>query len=312
MLAGLVGCGPAAPSIKIDGSSTVYPLSEAVAEEFTRSGARVNVTVGQSGTGGGFKKFSALEIDLCDASRPIKPDEAKRCVAAGLDYLELVVAYDGIAIVVHPDNDWCAELSVDQLAAIWRPDGPVRRWNELDPAWPDHEIRLYGPGTDSGTFDYFTEEIVGEPRSCRPDFTASEDDNVLVTGISKDRHALGYFGFAYYEENAERLGLVGVKPTDDAAAVLPSLETIRSNAYTPLSRPLLVYVGRPVLERSVGLEFVRFYLANAGGLATEVGYVPVPTEIAEKNLQKLNRALTATVEPTPKVGASSLSEVPRS
>lgn len=313
VLALLAGCGAPAPSIKIDGSSTVYPISEAVAEEFCRGGARVNVTVGKSGTGGGMKKFYAGEIDICDASRPMKPAEREKCEAAGLEFVELSVAFDGIAIVVHPENDWCRELTVEQLASIWRPDEPVNRWNEINPDWPDAEIKLYGPGTDSGTFDYFTEEIVGKSRSCRADFTASEDDNVLVTGISKDKNSLGYFGFAYFEENADKLGVVAIRPDAESDPVLPSLETIRADDYRPLSRPLLVYVGLPVLRRPIGAEFAAYYLEKASELAAEVGYVPVSDDVAEENNERLARALNAIVSPKtdddpevsagPKVGA---------
>lgn len=296
LLAGLpllVGCGRQ-ESIKIDGSSTVYPISEAVAEAYREERPDVRVTVGLSGTGGGFKKVTAGEIDICDASRAIMPEEAKILDDAKVPYTELSVAFDGIAIVVNPENDWCGTLTVEQLASIWRPldDSPVMKWNELNPAWPDEEIKLYGPGTDSGTFDYFTEVIVGEAKSCRSDFAASEDDNVLVTGVAADKYALGYFGFAYYEENADRLKLIAVAQ-GEAEAIKPTVEAIRSNDYAPLSRPLFIYVRNDLLSNPEGLEFVDFYLKQAGKLAGEVGYVPVSDEVAAENQKRFEAAKPA-------------------
>ena len=290
----VVGCGRQ-ESIKIDGSSTVFPISEAVAEEFREQRPNVRVTVGLSGTGGGFKKFTAGEIDICDASRAIMAEEAKALDDAKVPYTELSVAFDGIAIVVNPENDWCDTLTVEQLASIWRPldDSPVMKWNELNPEWPDEEIKLYGPGTDSGTFDYFTEVIVGEAKSCRSDFAASEDDNVLVTGVAEDKFSLGYFGFAYYAENEGKLKLIAVAQ-GDADAVLPTVETIRSNDYSPLSRPLYLYVRHELLARPEGLDFVRFYLEQTGNLAEEVGYVPVSDEVAAENQKRFEAAKLAT------------------
>lgn len=289
----VIGCGRQ-QSIKIDGSSTVFPISEAIAEEFREERPNVRVTVGLSGTGGGFKKFTAGEIDICDASRAIKPEEAKALEAAKVDYTELSVAFDGIAIVVNPANDWCDTLTVEQLASIWRPldDSPVMKWNELNPEWPDEEIKLYGPGTDSGTFEYFTEAIVGEAKSCRSDFAASEDDNVLVTGVAEDKYSLGYFGFAYYAENADKLKLLGIAQ-GEAEAVEPSIETIRSNAYAPLSRPLYLYVRNDLLPKPEGLEFVEFYLKEAGKMSGEVGYVPVSDEVAAENQKRFDAAKPA-------------------
>lgn len=287
-----VGCSRQ-ESIKIDGSSTVYPISEAVAESFRDELPNVRVTVGLSGTGGGMKKFTAGEIDICDASRGIKDSEVKALADADVPFTEYSVAFDGIAIVVHPENDWCDSLSVEQLASIWRPldDSPVMKWNELNPDWPDEEIKLYGPGTDSGTFEYFTEAIVGEAKVCRSDFTASEDDNVLVTGVSEDKFSLGYFGFAYYVENTERLKLIAVAQ-GEGEGVKPSLETIRSNEYAPLSRPLFIYVRNDLLLRPEGAQFVEFYLGNAGKLAEEVGYVPVSDEVADENRKKYDAAMS--------------------
>lgn len=276
------GCGPKAPSIKIDGSSTVYPISEAVAESYRDSAPGVRVTVSQSGTGGGMKRFTAGEIDICDASRVIKDSELEALDEAGVGFTQLSVAFDGITVVVHSGNDWVDSLTVEQLASIWRPENPVRRWSEVDPSWPDEEIRLYGPGTDSGTFDYFTEVIVGEERKCRADFSSSENDNVLVTGISEDKFSLGYFGFAYYAENEGELKVLGIAQAG-ADPVVPTTETIRSNEYAPLSRPLFIYVRNALLETEAGADFVEFYLGNAGGLAGEVGYVAVSDQVAAEN-----------------------------
>ena len=282
----LVGCGRQ-ESIKIDGSSTVYPISEAIAESFREERPDVRVTVGLSGTGGGMKKFTAGEIDICDASRSIKPEETKALEEAKVPFTELSVAFDGIAIVVSKENDWCDKLTVEQLASIWRPlnDSPVMKWSELNPEWPDEPIELYGPGTDSGTFEYFTEVIVGEAKSCRSDFSASEDDNVLVTGVSEDKFSLGYFGYAYYAENSDKLKLIGVAQ-GDGEPVTPSIETIRSNAYAPLSRPLYIYVRNDLFKRPAGTPFIDFYLRNAGKLAEEVGYVPVSDDVAAENTKK--------------------------
>jgi phosphate transport system substrate-binding protein len=292
----LVGCGQQ-QSIKIDGSSTVYPISEAIAEEFRTEQPGTRVVVRAAGTGGGMKMFTAGEIEICAASRPIKPSEAKALDDAKVPYTELSIAFDGIAIVVNPANDWCDQLTVEQLASIWRPldDSPVMKWSELNPDWPEEEIRLYGPGTDSGTFDYFTEVIVGEEKSCRSDFAASEDDNVLVTGVAEDKFSLGYFGYAYYAENQDKLKLLGIAQ-GEADAVKPSPETIRSNAYAPLSRPLYIYVRNDLFKRPEGTQLVDYYLKNAGKLAEEVGYVPVSDEVAAENTKKFE-AVSKNAEP---------------
>jgi phosphate transport system substrate-binding protein len=278
-----VGCGgnsnqatggtPAPSDIKLDGSSTVFVLSEAVAEEFTNAGNRARVTVGQSGTGGGFQKFCRGETDINDASRPIRPTEMAACKSAAINFFEIPVAYDGIAVVVHPRAEWIADITVDELKTIWAPEaqGKVRRWNQVRQGWPDREIHLYGAGVDSGTYDYFTEAIVGKEGASRGDFTASEDDNVLVQGIAGDESALGFLPFAYYSENKSRLKLVPVgKP---GAAVAPSFDTIRTGVYQPLSRPLFIYVSEKALARPEVQQFVDFYIANVGKLAEEVGYV---------------------------------------
>lgn len=275
--------------ISIDGSSTVYPVSAAVAEEFGASHAEANPIVKLSGTGGGMKKFAAGEIDIADASREMKPSEAEKCEEAGIEFIRLSVAYDGLAVVVHPDNDWCDSLTVEQLKKIWQPDDHVENWSDLNPDWPEEKIELYGPGTDSGTFDYFTEEIVGEAKASRTDYSPSEDDNVIVNGVSNNKYAMGYFGYAYYAENSGKLKVLGVDNGD--GPVEPSMETVMDNSYAPLSRPLFIYVSKKSLERPVVAEFCNFYLTKAAELAEEVGYVPVPDDVAAENQKTLKSAL---------------------
>lgn len=273
--------GDGSETISIDGSSTVYPVTEAVAEEYREEAPEVRVTAGFSGTGGGFKKFISGDIAICGASRGIKDSEKEKCEAAGIEYTELEVAFDGLAVVLNPENDWCDSLTVAQLKEIWRPDSAVKNWSDLDPAWPEEEIKLYGPGTDSGTFDYFTMAINGEEGLSRPDYQASEDDNVLVTGVQSDRYALGYFGYAYYAENEDKLKLLGVDGGN--GPVKPTEASVRDGSYAPLSRPLYIYVRNSELSRPEVKKFVRFYLDNAGELASEVGYVAVSDEAAKKN-----------------------------
>ena len=279
----LVGCsGSNNPqSIIIDGSSTVYLVTEAVAEEYLAVKPDVRVNVGVSGTGGGMKKFIAGSIDICGASRAMKDSEAQDCQENGIGYLQLEVAFDGLAVVLNPNNTWCDEMTVDQLKELWRPESAVQTWKDLNPEWPDEEITLYGPGTDSGTFDSFTKAIVGEEGASRADYTASEDDNVLVTGVQDDKYALGYFGYAYYDANKEKLKLLGVD--NGNGPVRPSEETVRDGTYAPLSRPLYVYVRESSMAKPEVKEFVRFYLDNTGELSREVGYVPVSDEAAQKN-----------------------------
>lgn len=273
-------------SVEIDGSSTVYPITEAVAEEFMiETGGDVRVTVGVSGTGGGFSRFCAGETAISNASREIKQSERELCEQNGVEPVELTVAYDGLSVVAHPDNTWVGCLTVEQLRQIWEPGSTVQRWSDLDPAWPDTEITLYGPGTDSGTFDYFTEAIMGEEDASRSDYTASEDDNILVQGVTGDRGALGYFGYAYYEENAERLKLLGVDP--GTGCVKPTPETIQSNEYQPLSRPIFIYVDANELERPAVRRFVRFYLENAAELVPAVGYIPLADSTYANELSAL-------------------------
>ncbi|MBT4162675.1 MAG: PstS family phosphate ABC transporter substrate-binding protein [Gammaproteobacteria bacterium] len=263
--------------VRLDGSSTVFPISEAVAEEFSTIEPRIRVTVGVSGTGGGFKKFLAGETDINDASRSIKPSEQEKAVAAGIDYIEIPVAYDGLSVIVNLKNDWVDYLTVAELNAIWQPGSTVKTWADVREGWPAKEIRLYGPGTDSGTFDYFTKAINGEEQASRADFTASEDDNVLVQGISGDRYSLGYFGFAYYVENRDKLKIV---PIDGAGgAIAPSIETINNGTYAPLSRPIFIYVNPASLDDPAVARFVEFYIEQAGALSQEVGYVALPESV---------------------------------
>ncbi|HEY82683.1 MAG TPA: PstS family phosphate ABC transporter substrate-binding protein [Dehalococcoidia bacterium] len=298
LLSSLVsGCAkspPATPSpatqelsgvIEIDGSSTVYPITEAVAEEFHRVHPGVQVNVGVSGTGGGFKRFTIGETDISDASRPIKPLEAQQAEANGIEYLELQVALDGISVVVNPQNDFVDYLTVEELKRIWEPSSTVDSWDDVRPEWPSRRLNLYGPGTDSGTFDYFTEAIMGQARASRSDYTASEDDNVLVQGIAGDRNALGYFGYAYYAENADKLKLVAIDSGN--GPVLPTEATIQSGEYSPLSRPLFIYVNKKSLERPEVKAFLEFYMENAAQLVREVGYLPLKAEIYQQNLASI-------------------------
>lgn len=265
--------------IQVDGSSTVYLITEAVAEEFRReTGTRV--TVGVSGTGGGFQKFCRGETDFSDASRPIRDTEIAACKAKGIEYIELPVAYDGLTVVVNPKNSWAQSITVAELKKLWEPaaQNTVMRWSQVRAGWPDREIHLFGAGVDSGTFDYFTEAIVGKTDASRGDYTSSEDDNMLVQGIAGDELALGFFGFAYYEENKDKLRALGIddeKPEDGAGPVLPSPESIRDGKYRPLSRPIFVYVSLKALERPAVKAMTDFYLKHAAALSREVGYVPL-------------------------------------
>jgi phosphate transport system substrate-binding protein len=263
--------------VRLDGSSTVFPISEAVAEEFNAVEPKVRVTVGVSGTGGGFKKFLAGEIDINDASRIIKPSEQAKAIEVGIEYIEIPVAFDGLSVVVNLENDWVDQLSVAELNAIWNPDSTVMTWADVREGWPAERIRLYGPGTDSGTFDYFTKVINGKEQASRSDFSASEDDNVLVQGIAGDKYSLGYFGFAYYIENKNKLKIV---PVDGPNGVIaPSITTINDGSYAPLSRPIYIYINPASLDDPAVARFVDFYLENAGALSQEVGYVGLPDDV---------------------------------
>ena len=275
-------------TIDVDGSSTVYPITEAMAEEFGRStGGKVRVTVGMSGTGGGFKRFCTGETQLSNASRPIKEEEKAQCAAAGVEYLELPVAIDGLAVVVNPQNTAVTCLTVDELKRLWEPGSTVNTWAQLRPGLPNEPIKLYGPGTNSGTFDYFTEVVVGKADASRGDYSASEDDNVLVQGVAGDRNALGYFGYAYYQENRDKLKAVQVD--GGAGCVAPSPETVIGGQYQPLSRPLFIYVNRGALTRPEVTAFLRFYIDKAPELVPAVGYVARPAADYQQGLQQLEQ-----------------------
>lgn len=267
-------------AIQIDGSSTVYPVTEAVAEEFRAEMPDVKVTVGVSGTGGGFKKFVRGEIDINNASRAIKEEEAAQAKEQNITYQELSITYDGLTVVVHPENNWVKDITVAELKKIWEPEAQnkIKTWNQIRPEWPNKEIHLYGAGVESGTYDYFTEAIVGKSHSSRGDYTASEDDNVLVQGVSTDPNALGFFGFAYFQENKGKLKAVPVNDGDDSngkGAILPTVETVKDGTYAPLSRPLFLYVNSKAAARPEVVAFIDFYLDNAAELSREVGYIPL-------------------------------------
>ena len=285
-----------AQTVKIDGSSTVFPITEAMAEDFQKAKkGKIRVTVGISGTGGGFKKFCRGETDISDASRPILKKEMDDCKAAGVQYIELPVAYDALTVVIHPDNKWAQTLTVAELRKMWEPaaQGKVKTWKQVNPAWPDQALKLFGPGADSGTFDYFTEAVNGKAKSSRGDFTASEDDNVLVQGVSRDVNALGYFGFAYYVENKDKLRAVRI--ADKAGqGVEPSFETVINGTYQPLARPIFIYINSKSLERPEVREFVEFYMNNAEALVREVKYVPLPAKAYAYNVEHANKKVLGT------------------
>lgn len=288
----------AAPTlVKIDGSSTVFPITEAVAEEFQKAKkGTVQVTVGISGTGGGFKKFCRGEIDVSNASRPILEKEMSDCKAAGIKYIELPVAFDALTLVMNPKNSFLKQITAAELKTMWEPaaQGKILKWNQVNAAWPDSGLKLFGPGADSGTFDYFTEAIVGKSKSSRGDFTASEDDNVLVQGVSRDAGALGYFGFAYYVENKDKLKAVPVVNPKTGKAVEPSLEAVISGDYQPLSRPIFIYVNAASVDKPEVKEFVEFYLKNAAALTKEVKYVPLTDADYKHALENFTKKKTGT------------------
>ena len=290
---GMISCGnnkkeDDSGSIAIDGSSTVYPITEAIAEEFRNEAPRTDVTIGVSGTGGGLQKFGRGEIDIANASRTISEEEKAIAKENNINYVELEVAYDGLAVVVNPENDWVQCLTVEQLKKIWEPaaQGTITHWNQINPEWPNEEIHLFGPGVASGTFDYFTEAVVGESGSSRGDYTASEDDNVLVQGVSGDKYGLGFFGLAYYEENQDKLRMVAVDGGE--GCVEPSRTTVSDGSYAPLSRPLLIYVNSSSLDNPKVVEFVNYYLNEAPSLLKDVGYVPLTDEEYAREKQKFN------------------------
>lgn len=283
--------------IRIDGSSTVYPITEAIVEEFsTVESQEIPVEVAFSGTGGGFEKFCAGETVINDASRPISQAEMQACREADIRYYELPIGFDALTVVVNPENTWAEEITIEELEMIWASGAQreVTTWNDIRADWPDNEISLYGPGTDSGTYDYFTEVVIGEGSESRSDYIASEDDDLLARGISQDPNALGYFGFAYYEENQDSLKALAI--SDGDRAVLPSAEAVEQGQYHPLSRPLFIYVNAQAAQESPALQtFVRFYLENAPTFVQEVGYVPLPQEGYEVAITQFYRGKVGTV-----------------
>jgi phosphate transport system substrate-binding protein len=287
--------GSLSGTISADGSSTVGPITEALAEEFAGQAPGVQMTVDISGTGGGFKRFCAGETDLQDASRPIKEEEMATCEEAGVQYYAFEIAYDGLSVLVNPENDFVDCLTVEQLNAIWAPDSAVTTWADINPEWPAEEIALYGPGPDSGTFDYFTETINGEAGASRTDYTPSEDDNTLVAGVAGDANALGYFGFAYYEQNQDSLKLVAIDGGNGCVA--PSTDSIRDGSYAPLSRPLYIYVNAASFARPEIQEFMRFAIATSPELVGEVGYVASPVEVYVADQEKVEAIIAGTATP---------------
>lgn len=286
---------PASPSqelagdIRIDGSSTVYPISEAIAEEFQAAHPKVRVSVAFSGTGGGFKKFCNGETDANDASRPIKQAELDACKEKGIEPVELKVAIDALSVVVNPENDWATCMTVDELKKLWDQGSTVKRWNEIRPEWPNEEIKLFGPGADSGTFDYFTEVINGEAQRSRSDYTQSEDDNTLVLGVEGDKYALGYFGYAYFVENQGRLKDVAIDSGNGCVEASP--ENVNNGTYKPLSRPLFIYPSKAALQRPEVAEFFRFYLDTVGQIVGDVGYIALPDDQLAASKAALEDAL---------------------
>lgn len=301
-------------TVKVDGSSTVYPITVAAVELFRAEQPEVQVTVGISGTGGGFKKFledkPELRTDIQDASRPITTAEAERAGKLGVEFIELPVAYDGIAVVVNPGNKFCEHLTVAELKKIWEPESKINNWKDVRAGFPDLPLKLYGPGMDSGTFDYFTEVIMGKSRACRSDFTPSEDDNVLVKGVEGDPGALGYFGLAYYEANKKRLKLVGVDG-GDGKVVLPTSDTVRKLTYRPLARPLFIYVNKAALARPEVKGFLDFYLQNAKKVVEHprVNYIALSDKLYDVARARLASGTTGTVYGGPETHAKSLYEL---
>jgi phosphate transport system substrate-binding protein len=287
------GTAAKAQAVRVDGSSTVFPITEAVAEEFGKRNRAVRVTVGVSGTGGGFKKFVVGETDISNASRPIKASEAALAKRNGIQFIELPVAMDALTVVVHPANTWATSLTRAELNKIWEPGSRVRSWAQVRAGFPNRPLKLYGAGTDSGTFDYFTEAINGKEKASRSDYTASEDDNTLVQGVSRDPGALGYFGYAYYEENSSRLKAVAIN--NGRGAIRPSPASVNNGTYQPLARPLFIYVNKASLNKPAVASFVRFYVANMGKLSKQVGYVPLPRSIQNLTAQRLAKRKTGTI-----------------
>lgn len=306
--AGALAATAHAQVVKIDGSSTVFPVTEGVAEDFQKmKKGTVKVTVGISGTGGGFKKFCRAETDVQNASRPILKKEMDDCRAAGIQYYELPVAFDALTVVANPKNNFLTQITVEELKKMWEPaaQGKVTRWNQVNAAWPDAPIKLFGAGADSGTFDYFTEAINGKAKASRGDFTASEDDNVLVQGVSQDVNAIGYFGYAYYAENTQRLKAVPIVAKPGAAAVGPSEQAVLAGTYQPLSRPLFIYVNAKAMDKPEVKEFVEYYMKESSKIAKEVKYVPLPATAYKRNLEHLAKQKLGTVfNGQPEVGVT--------
>jgi phosphate transport system substrate-binding protein len=301
LLVSFVGCSKKqAETVQVDGSSTVFPITEAVAEEFQKTAKETRVTVGISGTGGGFKKFCSGETDVADASRPIKPSEVELCKKNAVEYVELPVAYDGLTIIINPKNTWAETMTVADLKKIWEPgaQGKVMKWSDVRSEWPDKPLRLYGPGVDSGTYDYFTEAVVGKEHSSRGDYTSSEDDNVLVQGVTSDESALGFLGYAYFENSRGKLKAVKVddgKADNGNGPIEPTLETVRTGTYQPLSRPIFIYVSKKKLERPAVEQFIAFYLDNAERLTTEVHYIPLPKRAYELAKERVKKRVTGSM-----------------
>ena len=277
-------------SIKADGSSTVYLISEGMASNFYKLNPGVKISVAFSGTGGGFKKFASGETDISNASRPIKAAEAEKCKEKGISFTELQVAWDGLAVVIHPKNDWAAKLTVEQLKKIWHPDTAPKKWNEVDPSWPNEEIKLYGAGSDSGTFDYFTEAINGKEKTIRADYTPTEDDNITVNGVKNNKYAMGFFGVAYYEQNKDSLAVVAVMNPKSKEYVVPTAQTVLNKSYSPLSRPLFIYVKNSSMKRPEVREFVEYHMRNPE-LVRRAGYVPLSALQSSKERKKLDEAV---------------------
>jgi phosphate transport system substrate-binding protein len=294
-LLGFLPSAAKAQIIQIDGSSTVFPVTEAVAEEFQKAKkGKVKVTVGISGTGGGFKKFCRAETDISDASRPILKQEMESCKNAGVEYIELPVAFDALTVMVNPKNEWASSMTVAELKKVWEPaaQGKITNWNQVRSNWPDAPLKLFGAGADSGTFDYFTEAIVGKAKSSRGDFTASEDDNVLVQGIANDRNALGFFGYAYYAENQKKLKAVAVD--NGKGPVAPSEKTVLDGTYQPLSRPIYIYVSKKAAAKPEVKEFIEFYMKHAANLSKQVKYVPLPDKVYSMGLSRFQSVKVGT------------------
>lgn len=296
-----VGCskddsagGGLSGKVEIDGSSTVYPISEGIAESFEKDNPGIKVTVGQSGTGGGFKRFTKNEIDISDASRPIKAEEHQACEENKVEYIELPIAYDGLTIVVNKENDFVEQLAVDDLKKIYLANSAAKTWKDVNPAWPDLAIKVFSPGTDSGTFDYFFKDVVAaDGQSARSDMSTSEDDNQLVTGVAGEKGAIGFFGASYYFTNKDKLKAVAIV-NPKGKAVLPSAETIESGEYAPFSRPLFIYVNLESAKRPEIKKFVAYYLKNAAEMANKVQYVALPDEISQRALEHYENRLTGT------------------